>query len=69
VSTPNDGSPAFPSDVSNGMTLRDFFAAATLAGLHSNPNINREVSDEDMAAACYHMADVMITKRNEEAAK
>ena len=51
------------------MTLRDFFAAAALAGLHSNPNINREVSDEDMADACYHIADVMITKRNEEAAK
>ena len=60
---------AFPSDVSNGMTLRDFFAAAVAAGLHANPHVNQEVSAEDMATACYQLADAMITKRNEEAAK
>jgi len=60
---------AFPSDVCCGMTLRDFFAAAVAAGLHANPHLNQQASAEEMATACYHIADVMIAKRNMEAAK
>jgi len=60
---------AFPNDVSSGMTLRDFFAAAVAAGLHANPHLNQAASAEDMATACYQLADAMVTKRNEEAAK
>jgi hypothetical protein len=60
---------AFPNDISNGMTLRDFFAAAVAAGLHANPHLNQEASAEDMAIACYQLADAMIVKRNEEAVK
>jgi len=51
------------------MTLRDFFAAAVAAGLHANPHLNQQASAEDMATACYQLADAMITKRNEEAGK
>jgi hypothetical protein len=60
---------AFPSERCDGMTLRDFFAAAVAAGLHANPYLNKEASAEDTATACYLLADAMITKRNEEAAK
>jgi len=60
---------AFPSCVSFGMTLRDFFAAAVSAGLHANPYLNQQASVEDMATTCYQVADAMIAKRNEEAAK
>jgi hypothetical protein len=70
MSKPNDGGQAFPSsDRYDGMTLRDFFAAAVAAGLHANPHLNSAASAEDMAFACYQLADAMITKRNEEVTK
>jgi hypothetical protein len=69
MSTRNDGGPAFPGECDDGMTIRDFFAAAVAAGLHANPHLNQAASAEDMASACYQLADAMIVKRNMEAAK
>ena len=69
MNTPKDGGQAFPSESCDGMTLRDFFAAAVAAGLHANPHLNQEVCAEEMAFACYQLADAMIIKRNMEAAK
>jgi hypothetical protein len=69
MSAPKHGGQAFPSESWHGMTLRDFFAAAVAAGLHANPHLNQAASTEDMATACYQLADAMIVKRNMEAAK
>ena len=81
MSAPKNGGPAFPCETyglrngkettipTNGMSLRDFFAASILAGLHANPHLNRESSCEDMAVACYNMADAMIAECNKEASK
>lgn len=69
MNAPKDGGQAFPCSGYYGMTLRDFFAAAVAAGLHANPHLNQQASAEDMATACYQLADAMITKRNEEAGK
>ena len=69
MSAPKDGGQAFPSESWHGMTLRDFFAAAVAAGIHANPHLNQAASAEEMASACYQLADAMIAKRNMEAAK
>lgn len=67
MNAPKDGGQAFPSESYHGMTLRDFFAAAVAAGLHANPHLNQAASAEDMATACYQLADAMNTKRKEAA--
>jgi len=70
----DDGGPAFPITwdevnesgnrypvVFNGMTLRDYFAAQALIGLHASHNAT---SDPDVAARrAYGMADAMLAAR------
>lgn len=72
MSTPNDGGPAFPWREEDGaggynqhvgMSLRDWFAGQVLCGLHANTTINRDVSDMEVAAACYTLADAMLAER------
>jgi hypothetical protein len=65
----NDGGAAFPvMYVSEGMTLRDYFAAAALKGqAHglASPYKHRDI----LAAYCYAIADAMLAarERKEEA--
>ncbi len=58
---PKDGGPAFPTHVEryfNGMTLRDYFAAAALSGF-----LGREGSIREAAEAAYLLADAMLAER------
>lgn len=60
--------PAFPlavgeptSEVNEGMTLRDYFAAAALTGLWASAG---EGSFGVDAESCYEMADAMLAERS-----
>ena len=68
----NDGGPAFPHTTQwdgiapainhNGMTLRDYFAAAALKGQahrFAHPHEHRELLAQD----CYDIADAMLKAR------
>jgi hypothetical protein len=61
--------PAFPvydpveELLTEGMTLRDYFAAKTLQGLLSNRNA--EAAIDEFAAKSYRMADAMLKAREE----
>jgi hypothetical protein len=69
----NDGGSAFPSPPSQhsngfystgeGMTLRDYFAAAALQGLLASIQPNQLWSGDDVAVTCYRTADAMIKAR------
>jgi hypothetical protein len=53
-----------------GMTLRDYFAAAALQGLLAKyGNAEEERSDDTIvqASTCYEYADAMLAARKEEA--
>lgn len=58
--------PAFPTwsakDVVQGMTLRDYFAAAALSGLLGDPE--RYGTSKDFATDAYDAADAMMEARN-----
>ena len=49
----------------NGMTLRDYFAAKAMSAYMGRPNLPVSVSDEELATACYQMADAMMKARQE----
>ena len=54
---------AFPCEQSDGMNLRDYFAAMALHGF-----ITEEFTQptyEQMAKACYELADAMMKARDE----
>ncbi len=60
----NTGGPAFPThlNLTQGMTLRDYFAAKALQGTLAH---DARVSDEGVVARwCYQMADAMLDARN-----
>jgi hypothetical protein len=61
----NDGGPAFPTPAgiqhNDGMTLRDYFAAAALQGLMANPNQIK--SWREYVECAYQTADVMLKAR------
>jgi len=62
--------PAFPTwnnktDIVDGMTLRDFFAAAVIQGMYANPHHRYNTHYADSFEA-YSMADVMIKEKNNE---
>jgi len=66
----NYGGPAFPGMTyisqdgkknPEGMTLRDYFAAAALQGSIANPNSNGNW--EDFALDAYRYADAMLERR------
>lgn len=69
-----DGGPAFPCDVKGGiecgykpgMTLRDYFAGQSLAGMSLWNFTQSEVDRKIMAHRCYQMADAMIAERSKE---
>jgi hypothetical protein len=65
---PDMNQPAFPTwknnqDVTEGMTLRDFFAAAALQGMYANPHHHYNTHYMD-AQEAYAMADVMLNIRS-----
>ena len=62
----NDGGPAYPTPAgvqhNDGMTLRDYFAAAALKGQahrFAHPHEHRELLAQD----CYDIADAMLKAR------
>ena len=62
----NDGGLAFPvMYVSEGMTLRDYFAGQALAAVLVSPNY-REASTNDVVERAYWFADAMLVERMEE---
>jgi hypothetical protein len=67
-----DGGAAFPSEyyAEQGMTLRDYFAAAALQGLLAKyGNTEEERSDDTIvqASTCYEYADAMLEARKGDA--
>jgi hypothetical protein len=69
----NDGGTAFPAHGggTNGMTLRDYFAAAALQGLCSSQELLERYWDNGGVSKatkeCYVMADAMLAARKEVA--
>ena len=79
----NDGEPAFPTSwpvtrcgelegvlTKSGMSLRDYFAAQTLAGFAANTDLDRFFRDETGSAAsvaqcAYRWADAMLEARKQ----
>ena len=66
----NDGGPAFPVAVdkllvSEGMSLRDWFAGQALAGIMANAKLVGvlAVSKQDPASCAYEMAEFMMAER------
>lgn len=69
---------AFPSHgsmgevIEHGMSLRDYFAAAALTGILSNPAFKENIGDTDIArkddisAGAFLMADAMLIEREKE---
>jgi len=62
---------AFPNNRSEGMELRDYFAAAALKGMTANTNDDHDADVEtyeeycaDVARCCYALADAMMIARN-----
>lgn len=70
---PADGGPAFPFDVppgfghltTTGMSLRDWFAGQTAAGMASSGDwdATREHAQAQIAATAYELADAMLKVR------
>lgn len=56
---------AFPSEKSNGMTLRDYFAAKAMQGIFASGNLPNSVTDEKLAATAYEVADAMLKAREQ----
>ena len=61
------GSETIYTHVSEGMTLRDWFAGQALAGLSSDPSFFKDVAgmipEVVLADAAYSIADAMLTER------
>lgn len=67
--TTKDGGPAFPVPQAydeQGMTLRDYFAAAALTGVVGNPQTNQAWGIVEIAEFCYDQADAMLKAREEK---
>jgi hypothetical protein len=58
----NTGGPAFPThlNLTQGMTLRDYFAAKAMQGMLADPNTPEII---DIAGAAYEVADAMLRAR------
>ena len=65
----NDGGPAFPTPAgiqhNDGMTLRDYFAAAALQGIISDASVpaSSKKDGELVSRSAYHFADSMLKAR------
>ena len=71
MSKPKDGGPAFPCTdakgfVSEGMSLRDYFAGQALAGQLGDPD--GEINAILIARWSYAYADAMLAEREKERA-
>ena len=66
--------PAFPTGIftddkgkiiggSNGMTLRDYFAAKAMQAMLSSPNCPMNVRESELAKQAYSTADAMLEAR------
>lgn len=69
MSKNNDGGPAFPSTdakgfVSDGMSLRDYFAGQALTGMLADAS--RSGSVEHYVDDAYSIADAMLAERQKE---
>ena len=68
---PNNGGPAFPLDLmvgeehrwGHGMSLRDYFAAAAMQGIISDPKNRSILTELDISEEAYRQADAMIEHR------
>lgn len=65
------GGPAFPTKGSReeipGMSLRDYFAAAAITGVMNDLQVTQdEYQNEDVAKACYEIANAMIAERGKK---
>ena len=62
-----DGGPAFPIEQTlrshNGMSLRDYFAAAALTGMAMTASSSRA---RDVAITAYEFADAMLAERRRQ---
>ena len=47
----------------DGMTLRDYFAAKAMQGMFASGNISKSVTNEEIAGVVYAMADAMMKAR------
>ena len=68
-----DGGPAFPiatdfSRIQEGMTLRDYFAAAALQGMIACEQVQHDTF-QDYARIAYQQADAMLAERALKEAK
>ncbi len=61
----NDGGPAFPEGAEDtwGMSLRDYFAAASLTGLVAKYGMDEYLVPTRIALDAYALADAMIKAR------
>jgi len=64
----NDGGPAFPARTSNGLTLRDYFAASAFGFLahvqFARGTGPQEIGPiENIAKTAYQIADAMLAER------
>ena len=59
------GGPAFPVGVTNGMTLRDYFAAKAMQAMLSSPNCPMNVKESQLATQAYSTADAMLQAREQ----
>lgn len=55
--------PAFPDEVSDGMTLLDYFAAKALVGIIENDNYYKKLTIDDKVSLSYMFAQVMLKER------
>ena len=62
MSKRNDGGPAFPVALQEGMTLRDYFAAKVMRDIAWQ----QDGQDYERAKACYKIADAMLAAREAE---
>lgn len=67
MSAPNDGGPAFPNSVVNGMSLRDYFAGQALGRVIAVSQQYSKITPLDVATESYIYADAMIAARTKSA--
>jgi len=68
----NTGGPAFPTGTggntpySNGMTLRDYFAAKAMLGILDDPHRDMNYGYDAIASYAYSLADAMLKAREQK---
>lgn len=54
---------AFPGEYSDGMTLRDYFAAKAMVAIITHPARTKRLLNKEIALQAYTMADDMLKER------